>query len=291
MGDADGLAQIEEAIRVAEAANAPFELTRAKNNLAVQLEVGGQLEAALALWQEALDDAERFGQVGFARWFRAVVIYPLYALGRWREALAGADAFIAEVEAGSPHYGAPRLYATRALIRVGHGEVEAACADAARAIELVRRASDPQNLLPIAALVARVYLECGDGQLAAALATEYLDALTTEPNIGYAIVFANVAAITLVTLGHAATLQSLLKPYAHPWAAAARAVVAGAYLEAGGIAAATGAHTEEAFCQLVAARLNGTTEQLEQARAFYDSVGANRYARECAALLTAKRPA
>src|SRR5262249_21803361 len=183
------------------------------------------------------------------------------------------------------------VYGTGALTRRGRGEEEAARGDAARAIELARRVPDPQNLLPITALAARVYLESGEDQPAAALAAEYFDALATEPNIGYAIVFANVAATTLVALGYAEKLKSLLASYSLPWAAAARAVADGEYVEAARIVAAAGARAEEAFCQLAAARLHGTTDQVERALAFYRSVGATRYARECETLFAAKRGA
>ena len=288
-GDEGGVADLTEAIRVAERANSSFELTRAKGNLAVQLELSGRLEAALALWQEALEDAESFGQTGFGRWFHAVIVYPLYALGRWDEALANAEAFLAEVEAGSPHYVAPRVYATRALIQLARGHAQAAAADAARALELVRRAADPQNLLPIEALVARIFHESGDETEAATLAGNYLAALDGETNIGYAIAFAHVAATTLATLGHGSVLSSRLRRYSQPWAAAGRAIAEGAQTEAAEILAGVGATAEEAFARLLAARLHSDIAQAKQALAFYRSVGGNRYVRECEALVATER--
>ena len=53
-----------------------FELCRAKGNLAAQLWLRGQLHRSIELWLEAGEDARRFGQLGFARWFDGVVTGP-----------------------------------------------------------------------------------------------------------------------------------------------------------------------------------------------------------------------
>jgi tetratricopeptide (TPR) repeat protein len=122
-GDLGGLEDLEQSVAIAAGASAPAEICRAQNNLAAVLWAQGQLERANAILAEGMKTASRFGQVGMNRWFRGLVAINEYSLGHWREALAGSDEFIAEVEAGSPHYGATGCYLTRAFIRLGQGDV------------------------------------------------------------------------------------------------------------------------------------------------------------------------
>ena len=68
--------------------------------------------------------------------------------GRWDEALEGEGAFIAECEAGSPHYLEAAARANRAVIREARGDVDGALADSRRAVDLARESGDPQEVLP-----------------------------------------------------------------------------------------------------------------------------------------------
>jgi len=289
-GDDGGLADLADAARLAERANAIFEYLRAQGNLAVQLWIRGRLEDSLALYRDAADDAIRYGQLGFGRWLRAVVTNPFWSVGRWDEALAAADNLIAEVELGSPHYLAGPCYSVRALIRLSRDDIAGALDDARHAVEFSERASDPQNLLPTSVFVAFVYLETGRREEAASMLGRYLDALRTEPNIGFAIVIAEVVAWTAVPLGRADELVAGLTPYPQLWARAGRAFAAGDPIGAADILAASGAACEEAFCRLATARLGiDAEEQAARALAFFRLVGAGRYVRECEALLPAQR--
>ena len=68
--------------------------------------------------------------------------------GRWDEALERRDMFIAECEAGSPHYLESRMREARARLRAARGDVEGALADERRAVTAARSANDPQQVLP-----------------------------------------------------------------------------------------------------------------------------------------------
>ncbi len=294
LGDEQGLADLADAARLAEAANVPFEFLRAKGNLAAQLWVRGELARALELWREAGEGAARFGQAGFGRWFDGVVVYPLYAVGDWDRALAGADAFLADVEAGRPHYLAPNAYITRALIRFACGEGDAALADGEQALVLGRRAGDAQQLLPTLARVAHIAAELGDGRRAATLADEFLKALESRQGAGYAISCIHELSWTLTALGRGPELAAALSGVTVPWARAAIAYIEGDPAAAAEICAEIGAVTEEAYARLAAARLlveqcrrAEGDEQLRRALAFYRSVGASRYVREGEGLLAA----
>ena len=104
LGETDGLELIARGVDAARAANAPFDICRGMGNLASFRWTRGDLGDCLALWGQARREAEDYGQTGFARWFRGVTVVAEYELGDWDASLATADAFIAEVEAGSPHY-------------------------------------------------------------------------------------------------------------------------------------------------------------------------------------------
>ena len=100
-GDLGGLRDLDESIAVGTRANAPTEVARAQLNLASVLWDQGELARSTALIDECSAVTARFGLAGFDRWIRGESVLPTYTLGRWAEALAGADEFLAEVEAGS----------------------------------------------------------------------------------------------------------------------------------------------------------------------------------------------
>jgi class 3 adenylate cyclase len=287
-GDDGGLADLAEAIRVAEGANAASEVLRAKGNLAVQLWISGRLEESIALWREAGGDAARYGQLGFSRWMRGVVVHPLWSVGAWDEALAAADRFIAEVEAGAPHYLAGPCYVGRALIRLARDDKGGALEDAREAVERAARAGDPQVLLPTHAWAAHVCLDSGDEERAAAFVDDYVAALRVQASIGFSVTTAHVAAGTLAALGRSDEVVAALARYPQPWARAAHACAVGDLVQAAEILAATGAAADAAMFRLASARAGIDAErQAEQALAFYRSVGARRYVRECESLLGA----
>jgi len=294
LGDEQGLDDLTEAIRLAERANAPFELCRAKGNLAAMLWVRGQLARSLELSREAGEDAVRFGQLAFARWYRFIVVPSQYGLGDWDEAAAGADAFISQIEAGLPHYLAFEAYGARALIQFARDQPDAALADAEQALTLARRAADPQALLPTLARLAHIFFELGDRDRAETLAAECLSALQTGSGIGHAVAYTHTMAYTLARLGRGEELAAALRPFGAPWAHAAIAFCEGNPLEAAEILAEIGAVTDEAYARLTASRIlveqgrrAEADAQLRRALAFYGAVGASRYLREGESLLAA----
>jgi tetratricopeptide (TPR) repeat protein len=292
-GNDEGVAQIAEAIEVARAANAPFELVRAMGNLAVMYWIAGRLGEAHVLVRESLEESQRYGQRGFARWDRGILVQREYELGLWDDASAAADDFIAHVEAGSPHYLAAETYMVRAAIRLGRGEVEAPVEDASRALELARRAKDPQLLYQTLAGGAHVLHDTGDIEGATELAREFLSALEAGQGLGFSVSAVHVLAWTLVAAGQGPELIAGLEPLQHiPWARAGAAFGEGDPVRAADICAEMGAATQEAYARLAAARLlvgqgrrPEADEQLHRALAFYRSVGASRYVREGESLL------
>lgn len=287
LGDEEGVAEIARGIDVARSANAAFDLCRGTGNLAARLWAKGRLAEARELWIQAEQASEQYGQRGFQRWFRGVLTNPEYELGDWDAAVARAEAFLAPVEAGAPHYLATQVYFCRALIRLGRGDSDSAVADVERGLELAQRAKDPQALYPACAMAAHVFVEIGDRQRALPPAEQFLAGLEGSPDIGFADVYLGVLSWTLSALGRGAESAAALEPYSRfPWARIGIAFGRGDPAGAAELGAEIGAKASEAFCRLAAARA-GDLGQLEQALAFYRSVGAARYVREGESLIAA----
>ena len=285
LGEIDGLELIARGVDAARAANAPFDICRGTGNLASFRWTRGDLGECLALWGQARREAEDYGQTGFARWFRGVTVVAEYELWDWDASLSTADAFIAEVEAGSPHYLAGECYICRSLVRLGRGDGQGASLDADLAFEHVRRAKDPQAVIPVCAGAAHVYTELGDPTSARAPAEECLAAL--GGGIGFGIASVQMLAWAMTPVGRGRELASALERYApNPWARGAIAFANGDPVGAADSLGGIGAVASEAYCRLAAARA-GDLRQLEPALAFHRSVRATGYVREGESLLAA----
>jgi class 3 adenylate cyclase len=295
LGGEDGIRTLTSAIDVAREANAAFDLARAMGNLAAFRWQAGELEGVGKLRLEALQAAQEYGQVGFARWFRGVMAIEEYERGDWQGGYARADAFIAEVEAGAPHYLAAQCYLHRALIRLGRGEELGLESDVERGLALAERAKDPQTLYMALAIGAHVRAQKRDLAGAVPLAEQFLSAVAQGEGLGFGVAYVHVLAWTLTACGRGAEAVAALEHYArNPWARAGIAFGRGEPAAAADLFAEMGAHASEAFCRLVAAR--GLVEQdrraeadaqLRPALAFYREAGAARYVREGESLLAA----
>jgi class 3 adenylate cyclase/tetratricopeptide (TPR) repeat protein len=287
LGEDQGLHEIAQGVEVARAANAAFEMCRGMGNLAARRWALGQLAEAERRWREAEQEAQNYGQKGFARWFRGVLVPPEVELGKWDAAAARADAFIADIEAGSPHYLGSQVYVRRALIRLGRGEADGAVADAERGLELARRAKDPQALYPACAEAAHVFMEVGERARALAPAEEFLAGAATGNPLGFADAYLHVLSWTLTEAGRGEECASVLEQFTRfPFAGIGVAFARGDRVGAADQCGELGAIASEAYCRLAAARAGDLT-QLEPALAFYRSVGASRYVREGEQLLSA----
>jgi class 3 adenylate cyclase/tetratricopeptide (TPR) repeat protein len=294
-GEDEGMTLLARAIDVAREANEPFEMCRAMGNLAAWQWVRGELSKAGPLWGEAGMEAEQYGQKAFARWFRGVVVPAEYELGEWDAAIPHADAFLTEVEAGSPHYLASQCYLSRSLMRLGRADADGAAADAEQALAHARRAKDPQALFPSSAVAAHVFMEVGDRERALPPAEEFLAAVAGGRGLGFALTQLHVLSWVLTAAGRGPEVADALERFApNPWARAGIAFGRGDPVEAAEILAGIGAVTSEAYCRLTAARMlveqgrrAEADEHLNRALAFYRSVGATRHVCEGESLLAA----
>jgi tetratricopeptide (TPR) repeat protein len=262
-------------------------------NLAAFHWMRGELAEPGVLRIEAGRLAEEYGQKGFARWFRGLLLYAEYELGDWDAALTRADAFIAEVEAGAPHYLAAQAYSVRALMRFGRADEEGLASDVERTLALAERAKDPQALYPAIAIASHIHCQQGDVVRAIPLADEFLAAIVEGRGLGFGIAFVHILAWVFTASGQGLDVAAALERYDNNvWARAGSAFGRGDAIGSAEILGGIGAVASEAYCRLTAARQlveagrrAEADEQLRRALAFYRSVGAKRYVREGESLL------
>ena len=287
-GDLSGIADLERAIETGLATNNP-DAARAYNNLATIFSMRGELGRARELWHEGKAVAERLGNATVGRFIASQLFWADYHDGRWDEALAAADDFIAECEAGLPHYNHGSAYAIRARILLGRDSAEEARAAAARSVELGHAAKDPQALLPALAVELQVDLELGRTDEARRTARELISSLertqADEGLMGLALAAGELALVEQVR-------PLVARAPLTPWTRAIAAVADGRLEEAATQLAEIGDCPFEAEVRLrAAAELAGSgrraeaDEQLLKALAFFRSVGATRYVRKGEALL------
>ena len=290
-GDSAGVADAERSLEIARAANSP-EAIRACNNLGFAFFCLGQIERSSELLDEAVRLAERFGDIVLGRFTRAGPQRVLQIhQGRWDDALKFADELVEETERGSPNYHEAECRVTRATIRLARGDLEDVLADCDKALEVSRAAKDPQQLQPVLAGCARVFVDMGRMNDAAALADELSDLMgryraTSE--------LCDIA-VALIALDRVEELRVAVDAAKETrWAEALQHYLTGEFDRAADVFAEMGAPRDEADARLRAAeqlvaegRRAEADEQLQRALAFYRSVGATRYIRQGEELLAA----
>ena len=293
LGDPAGLADIERSIE-ATVPGSPERL-RGFINLATMLADTGDLKGSGDRYAEGLREAERAGSSGPVRWIRVELFFIEHLTGRWDEALAHADEFLAEAETLERHYMNAAAYWVRAPIRLARGDESEGLLAAEQGLSLAREAQDPQVLHPSMAYYSHLLLDVGQRPQASALLDELFERLQSGPT-GLGGEWLVPLAFAVVRLEREADLEAALESTttATPWVRAARACLAGAFEDAADILAGTGAAPHEAFARLRAAeglveagRRAEADAQLQASLAFYRSVGATRYIREAEALFAA----
>jgi tetratricopeptide (TPR) repeat protein len=266
---------------------------RAYINLAdCLLNSAGEIATAAKLMREGLRFAEDLGIRLAVRWSHGNLADALFHLGEWDEALAFADAELADPES---HYLQPLSRRNRALIRLARGDEHGAREDIDAGTKQSQAIRDPQDLMP--ALVWRAFCLTRLGDIAGAnaalaeLAATQAD--SEQPHVyGPSIV---VLAHALVDLGRETDFENLRHTdFETPWHRAANAIMGGDFGGAADRLQAMGSRAFEAHTRLQAARRlreggrsSEAEAQLLQALAFYRNVGATAAIREGEALLAA----
>jgi class 3 adenylate cyclase len=288
-GDRGGIADLEQAVEIAEELNLRG-LVRSCANLATTLVELGELERAWTVYERGRTAAAGFGDALGLHWLEAERPYELYWRGAWDDALEAAEAALAETDAGYREFAGRSV---RAWIRLARGELAGALEDSTAALDFARRAKDPAALCPALALAARVLAEAGRGEEAAPMLAELLE-LTAGGGVLLSFWAADLAE-ALHELGRGDELVGLAGAGpATGWLLAARDLVAGTHEEAAARYEAIGARPEAARARLrasaslaAAGRRADAERHRELALAFYRSVGADAYLRAAEAALVA----
>jgi class 3 adenylate cyclase/tetratricopeptide (TPR) repeat protein len=282
LGDHGGFDDIEESIEVAERANLPWHITRNNVNLGVSLYHVGDVRRALTVHQRNLELARRFGMQGGIHWNLAEVAADLFFVGRWDESLQILDAEIERI-AHAPHYMEVQHRWTRARIREGRGDAAGAIADADRAVEVGRKAGDPQALLPALAERAIVLFLLGRTDEASGTIDEvlrFVDSAVVLEDAWWAV----HTAIILSSMGRADEAKRRLSGRTSRWARAALSWAAGDVAGAADLLDEIGVVPDEAYARLRlaeelidAGRRADAEPPLARARELYSSMGATSY--------------
>jgi predicted ATPase/class 3 adenylate cyclase len=297
--DAGGRRDIKRGLELALETNNLRAAARGYNNLASTTE---DVRRAAELQSASADIHRRLGDAEGLRFAHVIVALYFLGGGQWDDALRLANAFIAECEAGNPHYGESWARVVRAAIALARGETEAVLDDVRKALAVARQAKDPQNLFDSLAFAARAYTELGRPDEAQEVVDELLRAIAKflQTDEKAAIPSRAFAQFLLVAgnFGLADSLAHFLRevPPETRGEAAALAFLEGRITDAARILDELGATALAADVRLRGSdrllsqdRSPEATEQLEQALTFYRSVSATRYIGEAEALLAASR--
>jgi class 3 adenylate cyclase/tetratricopeptide (TPR) repeat protein len=283
-GDPGGLEDIERSVRLARDARAAGSLTRALNSLSVAHQVGGDIEASYAARLEAAQSAVRTGSETLMRWFGGALCDHRYRLGDWDAALETANGFLATVESGTPNVASWQAYCIRAEIRLARGDLDGAVADSGTGLDDARAVGEIQSVTFALASAAHVLALAARQEPALRLTRELLDTLQAGVDMQFAVVNLPLFTATADRLGLLDELAAAVadRPTT-PWTDVVRAYAAGDFVAAADILHRVGSKPDEAEARLRASRDGDADDELERALAFYRSVGADHFVRECEA--------
>ena len=292
LGDQGGFDDFAEAIRLATEVHAYDRLHTALNNY-MEKQLGlGQLEAALETFSVMQRNLERYSTETERRWTLMLTGSFAFIQGKWSEAAQAVEQFIAEVEAGNPHYLESPVRSVRAWMRRAAGDLAGASEDGEKGLEHARRVNEAQLLSQ--ALLGRAVglLDEGRGPEALTLAHEALEHGERFVHVMNDTIIVD-AAWVMHDLGLGAEYAPLLERSAdRPWAEAGIAICTGDFRRAADVLAEIGYRPGEAYARLRAAKeLVGQGKRAEAdaeltpALAFWREVGATRYVRDGEALL------
>jgi tetratricopeptide (TPR) repeat protein len=285
-----GREDVEEALRIALDANSPIAALVA-NNLAVLATWRGDIPGAGELYVEAGELARRFGHEDALRFTRGNVIWSNFFLGNWDSALESANEFIAECETSS-HYMEGGVREVRSYIRFARGDAVGAFEDARISLAQGREIRDPQRLLPSLLNSARVHALAGQRDEALEYAREAIDVARTHVAMAGAL---GLLSMVVEQLGvRDEILEILDRAPPGPWVDVVRAGASGNFVRASEIFAGFRTPTLLAEMHLLAGETliqSGRRDEgirlLEDALAFYRSVGATFFVRRAEVLLPA----
>ena len=288
LGDYSGaIADLERSIALAVSVNSQ-EAARGHHNLVEPLWGVGEIQRAVETVEKAVVAAERLGAARLSRASRCVLCWVRYFTRAWDEALEGAEAIIAECEAGAPMYFEyqPRIVRARITLARG-GSEKLVLEDVRRAVEIGHAVKDPQARVQTLSHSTIVSVELGRLEEARATVAELVELLLG----GTDVLGASEVAWVAEMLGAADALRTALA--ATPvWLEPYKTVLDRDFERAAELFAALGL-VDEGYARfkageklLAEGRASEADVHVHKALAFFRSLGATRYIRKTEALLT-----
>ena len=276
LGDPGGLADVLEAIRVAEAAGDFGTVSRGYNSLAVCHVELGDLRAAGEARLESLRIARQIESETFLRWHGGTMVDHRYREGAWDDAVSLTDAFLREVDTGRPHYMTGQVAAIRGQVRLARGDVAGAIDDVERALAAAASVADPQLDGYVRAHAAAVHLLAGDAMRGRDLAGGLLDQLRSGKGFQFAVVALPAFGLAAVAAGlQEDLLDAVADRKPDRWVSVVRSIARGELVAAAEQLDVIGSAPDVAFARLLAAEADPADDASRQAAiAFYRSVGA-----------------
>ena len=286
------IADLERSIELAVSVNSP-EVGRGYHNLVTPLWHVGELQRSVRAVEEGLLVVERLANVRMSRASRCLLCWVRYFTGSWDEALEGAEAIVAECEAGAPTYFEYQPRIVRARIRLARGgSEELVLEDVRRAIEVGGAVKDPQALVQILSHSTVVFVELGRLEQARTTAAELVELLASG-SLGTNVLGASEFAWVAEMLDSAGAFRRAFAAanLATVWREPYEAVLDRDFKRVAELFAALG-FVDEGYARfkagaelLAAGRAPEAGVHLQEALAFYRSLGATRYIRQTEALL------
>jgi len=281
LGDAGGLADSRQAIDIARAGGASWEMHTALNNMitgATQLGHVSVIVPLLDEWRAAFDE------VGGAHhswlWYLVARAEQDYDRGEWDSAITHSEQYLAAIPDGQHHYLEPMVLGTHALITLARGQDAQAETDAEAMRELVRHASDAQIVISAVCTHATVMVARGKLDRARedwARIRAFGDAVADTLSQGDMARLAWLA----VDLDMQPEALAIVDQCSSPsWALVGRSIHTGDYATAVETLTRMDVLPDVAYAQL---RAGG--DFVREALRFYESVGATRFARQALAAL------
>jgi len=291
LGDFDGIDDIDAALRLV--GRRGFVAGRAMTNLGWAYDVVGDLSRAYTVTIEAIELAEREGDIQTVWFSRFNLANTAHQLGRWDETLRLVD-LVAEAPEGV-NLARVLIEMPRALIL----EARDRSAEAMEAVEAVlghlRGLGEVQMIWPELSRYARFARRLGRTADSDAALSELMDAMRAHESVGDPGIWHSELVLALLEAGRANEMSEVVDRLTpSPWRDVCCAIAEHRFVEAADLLGATGELPFQAEVRLIAARtLIGdghpveAAEQLERARAFWSSVGATAYLREADELFAA----